>query len=57
MNGLKYGISDSKLVAGAVASFIAMHIATITGFWYGIIQLAVRDAVLESVQWFPPELG
>jgi len=43
LNGLKYGISDSKLVAGAVASFIAMHIATITGFWYGIIHLPQVD--------------
>jgi hypothetical protein len=41
--GLKYGLSDSKLVAGLIASFIAMHIATITGFWYPIIHLPVVD--------------
>ncbi|HLF71213.1 MAG TPA: hypothetical protein VI759_03580 [Dehalococcoidia bacterium] len=43
MNGLKYGLSDSKLVAGVVASFIAMQIATITGFWYPIIHLPQVD--------------
>lgn len=43
LNGLKYGISDNKLIAGLLAGFIATHIATITGFWYEIINFPIMD--------------
>jgi hypothetical protein len=43
MNGLKYGISDNKLLAAVVCGFIATQIATITGFWYEIIHLPAVD--------------
>ncbi len=43
MNGLKYGISDNKLTAALVAGFFATHIATISGFWYEVVNLPATD--------------
>jgi hypothetical protein len=43
LNGLKYGLSDSKLVSAIVAGLIAIHVATITGFWFRIIHLPPFD--------------
>jgi len=43
LGGLKYGISDNKLVAALVAGFIATHIATITGFWYELFNFPIMD--------------
>jgi len=43
LNGLKYGISNNKLVAGLLAGFIATHIATITGFWYEMFNFPIMD--------------
>ena len=40
---LKYGLTDSKLLAAVVCGFIATHVATITGFWYEIIHLPAVD--------------
>ena len=40
---LKYGLTDSKLLAAVVCGFIATHVATITGFWYEIIHLPQVD--------------
>ena len=56
-NGLKYGLSDSKLVAGLIASFIAMHIATITGFWYEIIHLPQVDWNLFNGWYLLPDFS
>ena len=36
-------ISSSKLVTAVVAGFVATHIATVTGFWYGGIGLPNLD--------------
>jgi hypothetical protein len=57
LGGLKYGLSDSKLVAGVIASFIAMHIATITGFWYEIIHLPPVDWNLFNGWYLLPEFS
>jgi hypothetical protein len=43
LNGMKYGLSNNKLVAGLLATLIATHVATITGFWYPIIHLPPVD--------------
>jgi hypothetical protein len=43
LNGLKYGISDNKLLATLVAGFLATQIATIVGFWHEIIDFPAMD--------------
>jgi hypothetical protein len=40
---LRFGVSNSQLVAVLVASVVAMHVATITGFWYAVINLPPVD--------------
>jgi len=36
-NGFRSPVSNSKLVTALVAGVVATHVATITGYWYGII--------------------
>ena len=43
MSKLKFGTSDSQLVAGIVAGFIATQMATIIGFWNEVINFPVMD--------------
>jgi hypothetical protein len=43
LNGLKYGISNNQLIAALFAGFFATHLATITGFWYEMINLPATD--------------
>jgi hypothetical protein len=40
---MRFGISNSQLTAALVGGFFATHIATITGFWYEIINLPATD--------------
>jgi len=43
LNRLRFGTSDSQLVAGIVAGFIATQMATIVGFWNEVINFPVMD--------------
>lgn len=40
---MKFGVSNNQLVAGLVAGFVATHVATITGFWYEMINFPIMD--------------
>jgi len=40
---MRFGISNHQLVAALVAGFLATHVATITGFWYEIVNLPATD--------------
>jgi hypothetical protein len=55
MSDYKYGIADNKLVAGILATLIATHVATITGFWYEIIHLPQVDWNLFNGWYLLPE--
>jgi hypothetical protein len=40
---MRFGISNNQLVAALIAGFLATHLATITGFWYEMIDLPATD--------------
>ncbi|HEU0075573.1 MAG TPA: hypothetical protein VFS30_16345 [Dehalococcoidia bacterium] len=40
---MRFGISNNQLTAALIAGFFATHIATITGFWYEIVNLPATD--------------
>jgi hypothetical protein len=42
-NGFRSAVSNNRLVAALVAGFIATHVATVTGYWYRIIDFPNLD--------------
>jgi hypothetical protein len=42
-NGFRSPVSNNKLTAALVAGFVAWHMATITGYWYRIIDFPNLD--------------